>query len=248
MKNNNVTDKIVNDLKTVSIGLSLLKSELQEQSQIDETIVSDKSKHYIYLLHQSINYLANDIIPDKLSFEEGKRENKVRNANDKIREMELKLGEKVSPSDICYNAKIIKKKTLTILSNFGVYSAVNVSFNEHSINLKFEFIKQKTDDGYNVSTQDEIDQIKLINKNHRNMFKDHFDVYEETPDQPLSMLLTDRNINKMKEILKEIDINFEINSLETDRFTKNALIIDSISVKKNIDNIHLDFSSFNGSE
>lgn len=240
MKHNNITEKLTDELKTLSLGVSLLREELKSQSRIDATIISNKSKEFLNMIHSNVGHIARDFIPEQIDHNKEESVAKIRNANQKIRELELQLGTKVAPSDICHCIKGFEQQIKTAFEKHAVYTGVSVSFNEYSIIAELKYIKQNKKDSSYARSQEEIDENKKYNDSSSEIFLSHFDVADSNVNE-MSMILTERNIDMLKQILKDSGLNFTITNLETDEFEKDFSIINKMVITQDIQNISLQF-------
>lgn len=236
MKNNNINEKLKNDLKTLELGLMLLRKELNDQLIIDDTIISNKTKEYLGLVASNFEQITRDIIPEQLDYNLIEKRSALRIANDKIRSLELVLGDKVTSDDVCYYIKKIKEQIVNSFKFYGVSINADVSFGEYSIDVKIKHIALKNESTDYVSSQKEIEEIKLKNVKHKENFNTNFDVCSEKNERE-TLLLTEKNIKKIKEIFSSIGMYLNIDSMETDPYNKSFLVISKISAKKSIQNI-----------
>lgn len=241
MKNNNITEKLQNDLKTLELGILLLKKELADQAILDETIISNKAKEYLSLVHGNFEHIARDIIPEQLDYAVKEKKSKLRIANDKIRSLELKLGEKVTPDDVCHYIKRIEEQIVDAFKSCGVSIGADISFGEYSINVTIKYIDLKIETTDYVKSQEEIEEIKLKNTKYKDKFDEKFDACCEKNEKS-KLLLTERNILAIKEIFNSTGLNLQIDSMETDPYNKNFAVINKISASQSVQNISFNFT------
>lgn len=241
MKNNNITEKLQNDLKTLELGILLLKKELSDQTIIDETIISNKAKEYLSLVHCNFDHIARDIIPEQLDHALNEKESAIRIANDKIRSLELRLGEKVTPDDVCHYIKRIEDQIVDAFKSSGVSIGADISFGEYSINVTIKYIALKIETTDYVKSQEEIEEIQLKNIKYKEKFDEEFDACCEKNEKP-TLLLTERNISAIKEIFNSTGMNLQIDSMETDPYNKNFAVIRKFSASQSVQNISFNFT------
>lgn len=238
---NNISEKLHNDLQHLEMGISLLREELNKQAKDDPSKISNKTKEFISLVNTSMEYIAKDFIPEQVKHDEDKSSNNIRIANDKIRELELKLGEQVSMHDVCYFIKAIEEQIREALNSISVYAAIDVTISEYSITAKLRFLRNQKRDTYYARNQEEIEVIKEENEKHRENFLNTFEYVDDKNSNELKIIITDKNINTIKDALSNHNINMNIQTMDTDRFVDEFGAIDSITLTENVSNFNLSF-------
>lgn len=245
----NIVEKFKHDKQTLFLGLSIMSEALTEQiealkesdaSEDKKIELSNKVKEYLTMSHKTMEHMAKTYIPDQLDHDEREYSTRLRKANETIRELELKLGEKASVEDITHTVKMLEDKILNILKNMSVYACVDVTFNKYSVEAKLRFIHSLKESSYYVDTQEEIDEINEANKVHHKRFQELFDVSGEKNDE-MKMAVTEKNINLIKREFQNHGFNFDINKVETDRFHSHFDGIDTIVLTQSLDNFSLSF-------
>lgn len=234
--NNNILEKLNNDLSTIILGIQLLKNEMQEQSETP-TKISPKSKEFISMIHSSVDLLARDFIPEQLQHDSEENTKKIRKANYKIRELELELGEKVSPNDISHFAKKIEKNISNAFESIGLYTAPTVSFGSYGLEVECKFIKQQIHQSYYARNQEEIEELDAKNSELKKLFYKNFDVADPQKTEA-AIQVTDKNIALIEDAIYKSGTDLDIKTIETDPHNKK-MAIDRIVFSKNIDNFSL---------
>lgn len=248
---NNINEKLKNDIQSLGLGISLVRDSIQAQTKIDPKTVSNQTKELLSLVYTNLAYLGKTYIPEQVDQEILDTKSALRNANNKIREMELELGKKVSPADITNFNKIFESEFRDAFNSVGLYAAPEVTFNSYSISVKVKFIKSLYEKSYYADTQEEIDQLDENNKKHFKKFKETFD-FRDSDDckNEKTIIISERNINAIKKMLMNANLDFEIDSIQTDRFGKKYDEITTIKFSQDIRNIFLkwDRSVYSGDE
>lgn len=247
----NISEKLKNDIQNLNLGISLVRSSIKEQDEIDSTKISNKTKELLSMVYTSFQYLGQEYIPEQLDQEMLDCKASLRKASEKISDLELELGKKVSPADISHMSKLFEQSFKSALKSFGLYGACDVTFTSHSVNVKIKFIKSLYEKSYFADTQDEIEELKEKNKQHLETFMNNFD-YRETKDneKELPVLISERSIKSINRMLSENDLFFNILSIDTDQFGKHYDEITTIEFRQDLMNIYLmwDRSVYSGDD
>ena len=98
MSDKKMKDFFIEDINHINLGVHLLNDQLKKE--MNENEVSDSLKKKLALLNSSIELMSKKHIPEHLEGKKAAEKSQIRIANDKIRELENKVGKSISLSDI----------------------------------------------------------------------------------------------------------------------------------------------------
>lgn len=235
MPDNKIKDLLIEDIKNINLGVYLLNEQVKKE--VNENEISIELKKKLALLNNSMELVSKKYI---LSHLEGRKENKkseIRVANDKIRELENKLGKNTSISDIPKLLNYLKSEINEKLENLGLYCSPKIIFNEYGINIKLKYIKLKQDDIRYSQNEDDLENIKLKNIRYKESFYKNFDVSDTEKNKEIKIKMTIKNIEVIQKILSNINgYSFELESISNDKFNCDFDLIDNMKFYLSINN------------
>lgn len=227
MSDKEIKDLLIEDVQHINLGFSLLNQQLKKE--INEKEISTDLKKKIALLNNSINLISKKYIPEHIEGKEANNKSQIRIANDKIRELENRLGKNTSISDIPKLLGYLKNKISEKLKNLGLYCSPEVTFNEYGINIKLKYIKLNQDDIRYSQNEEDLKNIQLENIKYKESFFKTFDVSPTEKNKDIKIKMTIKNIEIIQKVLSDINgYTFELESVSNGKFNEDFDLIDNM--------------------
>ncbi len=237
MSDKQMKDFFIEDINHINLGIHLLNEQLKKE--MNENEVSDSLKKKLALLNSSIELMSKKHIPEHLEGKKAAEKSQIRIANDKIRELENKLGKSISLSDIPKLLSALKTEITEKTEQLGLYCSPEVNFHEYGIDVKLKYIRLKQNDLKYAKNEKEIEELKLKNTKLKESFYENFDVSPTEKNEDIKIKMTVKNIEIIQNVLSNIHSHtFELKSVSNGRFNEGFDLIDDMK-------FYLSTSNFN---
>lgn len=227
MSDKQMKDFFIEDINHINLGVHLLNEQLKKE--MNENELSDSLKKKLALLNSSIELMSKKHIPEHLEGKQAAEKSQIRIANEKIRELENKLGKSMDLSDIPKLLGSLKEEIREKTELLGLYCNPEIKFNEYGIDVKLKYIKLKQSDLKYAKNEKELNSLKLKNVKLKESFYENFDVSPIKKNTDIKIKMTLKNIEVIQKVLSDINsYNFELKSVSNGRFNEDFDLIDDM--------------------
>lgn len=237
MKNEDSKDiyykNFIKDFNLLCMGVSLLNDQVKKN---DTNEISIEMKKNLSSIQFSCDYLSKTYDKSNSDNKEKAKKSDLYMANQKIRELESKLGEKVSIADITYAIDNIKKSIEKSFREVGVYLSADISISSVNLNIKLKYISKNKRKTEYATSEEEIKEINQLNIEEDKKFKDVFEFNDIDINKKELILFTEHNIRTIIELVNKNGLNAEIKNISSADFSHDLSFLGDIELYQSFHN------------
>lgn len=229
-------DLLEDDVNHALMSMNLLRRQVKLEE--DKSEISNAIKQKIALVHMTTEQMVKRFVPEHLKGKNNAEKNRIREANEKIRELEKQIGKDINVADMPKFVKAISAEIRKKCEDLGLWVAPEVSVSEYSINIDLKHIGKAGSDIRYAMNEDEIEEIKEKNFKHKVAFEKNFDVSEEKQWRREKIKMTSRNISMIKNVMHDINnISFQLDFVSNGEINEGFNTIETMKFSVSIDSI-----------
>lgn len=203
---------LIKELSNLSGSIALLHDSIKDKEFKE---LSETEKEYLGFINTFSNSLIQNYIPEKIESKTLSEKLALKKANEKIQELEKASGSELTLSQISGYIKKENDELSKHLIQYGIKCGLKITLHAYALNIELSFYpirKKELFSDYNNSIED-IEKSENDRKMLKNNYISNFDIVN-IKDRSFYLTPSNKNIEKIQEIMQEYNKDITIDSIE----------------------------------